>query len=383
MVRSPNFGIVVGEKSGDILGAGLIRELRKIYPEATFVGVAGPEMLALGCESLVPMDRLTVMGFVEPLLRLRELLHIKRRLRERLIADNVSLFIGIDSPDFNLRLAKELKVSGLRTMHYVSPSVWAYRKNRIYKIKAAVDLMLVLFPFEIEVYEKHKIPVRCVGHPLADKIGFEESKETCRTKLGISPEESITSFLPGSRKGEIIRLAPIFLSVISRILKKDPNMRFIIPFSGSESMCLLKKYLSECDISVKNSILLIDDSLAAMSAADLVVLSSGTATLEALLLRRPMIVCYRLAALSFFIASRLVKIPFVALPNLLADREIVPEYIQGALSEDVLFREIEKFYSASGISRELLTVYERIHLSLRLDGSAKAAQAVVSIISAD
>lgn len=383
MQRSPHFGIVVGEKSGDILGAGLIRELRKIYPEATFVGVAGPEMLALGCESLVPMDRLAVMGFVEPLLRLREFLRIKKKLRERLVADNVSLFIGIDAPDFNLRLAKELKLSGCRTLHYVSPSVWAYRKNRIYKIKAAVDLMLVLFPFEIEIYEKHKIPVRCVGHPLADKIGFEESKEANRIKLGITQDDSVISFLPGSRNGEIIRLAPIFLSVISRVLKKNPTMRFIIPFSGSESMRLLEKYLSECDIALKDSILLVDDSLAAMSAADLVVLSSGTATLEALLLRRPMIVCYRLAALTFFIASRLVKIPFVALPNLLADREIVPEYIQGALSADVLFREIEKFYLTPGISRELLTVYEKIHRSLRLDGSAKAAQAVVSLISTD
>lgn len=383
MQRSPHFGIVVGEKSGDILGAGLMRELKKIYPEATFVGVAGPEMLALGCESLFPMDRLAVMGFVEPLFRLRELLRIKQKLRERFVADDVSLFIGIDSPDFNLRLARELKLSGCRTVHYVSPSVWAYRKNRIHKIKAAVDLMLALFPFEIEVYEKHKIPVRCVGHPLADKIGFEESKAASRAKLGITLSDSVTSFLPGSRKGEIIRLAPIFLSVISRVLKKKPTMRFIIPFSGSESMRLIESYLNGCNVSVKNSIILVDDSLVAMSAADLVVLSSGTATLEALLLRRPMIVCYRLAALSFFIASRLVKIPFVALPNLLADREIVPEYIQGALSEDALFLEIEKFYSTPGISRELLTVYEDIHRSLRLDGSAQAAQAVASLLATD
>lgn len=381
MQRSPHFGIVAGERSGDILGAGLIRELRKIYPQATFVGVAGPEMLSLGCESLFDMDRLAVMGFVDPLLRLKELLRIKKKLRERLIADKVSAFIGIDSPDFNLRLAKELKSSGCRTVHYVSPSVWAYRKNRIYKIKAAVDLMLTLFPFENEVYEKHKIPVCCVGHPLADKIEFEDRKYESRSKFGIAESDSVTTFLPGSRKGEIERLAPIFLSVIFRILKKKPTKRFIIPFSGNESMGLIEKYLRRCDSSVRNSVVLVDDSLEAMSAADLVVLSSGTATLEALLLRRPMVVCYRLATFSFFIASRLVKIPFVSLPNLLAGRKIVPEYIQGELNEDVLLFEIEKFYSASEIDSELLGVYQDIHLSLRLGGSKKAANAVASLIT--
>lgn len=376
------FGIVAGEKSGDILGASLMRALKMRYPDAQFVGVGGPEMLALGCESITPMDRLAVMGFVEPLGRLPELFRLKRALRELMLARSVDAFVGIDSPDFNLRLESELRPLGIKTVHYVSPSVWAYRRKRIFKIAAAVDLMLTLFPFEVDIYREHSVPVRCVGHPLADQLvpADAAAKVAARARFGIAQDVNVVALMPGSRGGEISRLGPVFLASAIAALEDDASLRFLIPASGAESRARIESLLRGAGLVSGDPFLLVDDSHAAMTAADLVVLASGTATLEALLLRRPMIVGYKLAALTHFIASRLVSIPYVALPNLLAREGLVPELLQDELTEEHLLAEMQAFFAGERETSGLLERFESIHQSLKLDASRQAAEAIALLV---
>lgn len=380
MSEAPLIGIVAGEKSGDILGAGLIRELLKKYPDAEFAGIGGADMIALGFNSLADMDRLSVMGFVEPLGRLPELFALKKRLKEFFVNRRPLVFIGIDNPDFNLRLEEDLKTEGIKTVHYVSPSLWAYREKRIHKVKRAVDLMLTLFPFETAVYEQHGVAVKCVGHPLADTIGFEDTQLASRKQFGLVPSDSVVTLMPGSRGGEIKRLAPVFLSAAIESLQDCPQLKFLIPYSGAAGKAQLSALLREESIFRGEQFMLVDDSHAAISAANLVVLSSGTATLETLLLRRPMVVGYKLAAITFAIASRIVKIPYVALPNLLAGRELVPEYIQHELTVETVRAEIVRNMTGSEDHAALMLEFERIHKSIRLDASVQAAQAVESLI---
>ena len=376
------FGLVAGEKSGDILGAGLITALRSRYPDAQFVGVGGPEMQALGMESIAPMDRLAVMGFVEPLGRLPELFALKKRLRGLMSERHVSAFIGIDSPDFNLRLARELHEDGIKTVHYVSPSVWAYRQKRIYGIAASIDLMLTLFPFEEAIYREHGIAVRCVGHPLADQLAAPtpQAKTAARAEFSIADDAQVVALMPGSRGGEIARLGPIFLAGAVAALKQSPALKFLIPASGPESRNRLESLLQRQGLVSGDPFLIVDDSHAAMIAADFLVLASGTASLEALLLRRPMVVGYRLAAITHFIASKLVKIPHIALPNLLAGEELVPEYIQNDLSEEVLCAEMLAYFDAPQSREPLLVRFTQIHESLRLDASHRAAESIAALV---
>ena len=380
MNQPPLIGIVAGEKSGDILGAGLISALRKKYPDAEFAGIGGPDMIALGFNSLGDMDRLSVMGFVEPLGRLPELFALKKRLREYFIERRPLAFIGIDSPDFNLRLEEELKRENIKTAHYVSPSLWAYREKRIHKVIRAVDLMLTLFPFETQVYEQHGVAVKCVGHPLADTIGFEDRKAESRVQFGLAPEDAVVTLMPGSRGGEIKRLAPVFLAAALESLQDCPQLKFLIPYSSAANKAQLSTLLREETVFRGEQFRLVDDSHAAISAADLVVLSSGTATLETLLLRRPMIVGYKLAAITFAIASRLVKIPYVALPNLLAGRQLVPEYIQHELTVERVRDGIVRHMSGKTDQEALMIEFDKIHRSIRLDASTQAAEAVAGLI---
>lgn len=383
MSKALLFGIVAGEKSGDILGAGLISELRKHYPDAKFVGIGGPDMIAQGCESLAPMDRLSVMGFVEPLGRLPELFALKKRLRDYFVEHSAAVFIGIDSPAFNLRLESELHLQRIKTVHYVSPSVWAYHESRIHKIKKSVDLMLTLFPFETAIYRQHDIAVKCVGHPLADTIGFEDHTPLNRAKYDLAMDDTVITLMPGSRGGEIRRLGPIFLAGAMLALRDYPKLKFLIPYSSAEAKSGISALLKEHNIFPGEQFQLVGDSHSAISAADLVVLSSGTATLETLLLRRPMIVGYKLATITYTIASRLVKIPFVALPNLLASRQLVPEYIQNKLTASVVRDEIIKFLTNAESRAPLLEEFDAIHNSLRLDASKQAAGAITQLLKAE
>ena len=380
MADQIKFGILAGERSGDILGASLIAALRQHYPAAEFVGIGGPDMEALGCHSLAPMERLSVMGFVEPLGRLPELLGIKRKLERYYKANPPAAFIGIDSPDFNLRVEEVLKGSGIPTVHYVSPSVWAYRKNRIHKIKRAVDLMLTLFPFETGIYEEHGIPASCVGHPLADQIGFEDNKMQARSDLGMSPDDDLVALLPGSRGSEINRLAPAFFGGAVAALQTKPGIKFLIPYSGVESRACIEQALRQSNIFLGEQFHLVENSQLAMSAADLVVMASGTATLEAMLLRKPMVVCYRLAPITYMIASRIVDVPHMALPNLLAGERLVPEYVQNEVTVAVIRDEILQFFANPGAVADRLEIFERLHHELRKDASAAAAAAIKDLV---
>ncbi|NKB32031.1 MAG: lipid-A-disaccharide synthase [Pseudomonadales bacterium] len=380
MTKPIRFAIVAGEKSGDILGASLIKALREHYPDAEFFGVGGPSMLELGCESLTPMDRLSVMGFVEPLGRLPELIRLKNRLEKRILEEKPVAFIGIDSPDFNLRLASKLHAQGIKTVHYVSPSVWAYRQKRIFKIKRSIDLMLTLFPFETEIYKQHDVPVACVGHPLADQISFEDNKSIYRAEFGIRDNEQVITLMPGSRGGEIKRLTATFLEAAINLLRRHSQLKFIIPYSGIEAKAQISNYLKAANIFESEQFRLVDNSHKAISVSDLVVMASGTATLEGLLLRRPMIICYKLAPITYAIGSRLLQVPFVGLPNLLAGKKVIPEYLQNDVTVNNLVAEIDSFIKQPDSFDEALGTFAEIHASLRGGASNKAAAAISKML---
>lgn len=379
-----HFGIVAGEKSGDILGAGLMRALRDLYPAAHFSGVGGPEMERLGCESLAPMERLAVMGLVEPLGRLPELLRIKRSLERFFRNTRPAAFIGIDSPDFNLRLSASLHKNGIRTIHYVSPSVWAWRKGRIHGIARSIDLMLTLFPFETDIYREHGVRVQCVGHPLADQIGLEDGlevrREQARRQLSLDPAAPVIALMPGSRKSEIRRMAPDFLAAAAAAREKFSELQFLIPCSGVENRRLLEELITQGGYA-DTEFRLLDRSHDAIAAADFVILASGTASLEAMLLRRPMAVCYKLAPLSHALASRIVKVDHMAIPNLLAGERLVPEYVQKEVNRENLLREIERFMANRAPDEELLKKFAEQHRFLRRNASAQAAGAIHDLLT--
>jgi len=381
-------GIVAGETSGDMLGAGLIEALRQRYPDARFAGVGGPRMLAVGFESITPMERLSVMGFVEPLGRLPELLRLKRDLVELFRREQAAVFIGIDSPGFNLRLEQNLHDAGVPTVHYVSPSVWAWGEGRIKKIAKAVDLMLTLFPFEAAIYHTHHIPVHCVGHSLADRIepgqDQQQARSDARSQLGLVADGPLICLMPGSRKDEVQRLAPYFLQAAIACLVARPDLRFVLPCANPARRQQLESTLNAIighDARLSAAFTVVDGrSLEAMQASDLVMLASGTATLEAMLLKRPMIVCYRLSALTWALASRMLKVPYVSLPNLLAGRELVPELLQHDVTVENLRREVFGWLDDPQRQASISVEYERIHHSIRLDADQQAATAIAGFL---
>ena len=378
MTKVLRIGIIAGESSGDNLGADLMRVLQQRNPDTVFEGIGGPAMLARGFHSFFPMERLSVMGFVEPLGRLPELLRIDKTLRQHFLAQPPDLFIGIDSPGFNLRFEEALHQGGIRTAHYVSPSVWAYREKRIHRIKRAVDLMLVLFPFETAIYETHGVPVEYVGHPLADSIGFEDQRDAARQQLQIDPQGTVIALLPGSRANELKRLGPVFLQTAKALQQKTPGLRFILPCAGPERYRQMQAMLAQenCTDQVQ---LLDGQAQTAMSAADLVLMSSGTATLEAMLLNRPMVICYKLAPLTYALASRMVKIPHVGLPNLLAQKALVPEFLQHAVTVENLQSAIERMLADDAAVADLQSEFRQIHQQLRCQASERAADAVLRL----
>ncbi|WP_339858213.1 lipid-A-disaccharide synthase [Pseudohongiella acticola] len=381
-------GMVAGETSGDMLGAGLMHAIRQRHPQARFVGVGGPLMLAQGFESITPMERLSVMGFVEPLGRLPELLRLKRDLVTRLSSEQAAVFIGIDSPGFNLRLEQNLHDVGIKTVHYVSPSVWAWGKGRIKKIARAVDLMLALFPFESEIYQQQGIPVHCVGHSLADRIepGQDQAwvRQQARAVLQVPETAPVVCLMPGSRKDEVQRLAPVFIAAALQCLVQKPDLQFVIPCANERRREQIDTLLAQAlvDAPTARQAFLVTDggSHQAMQAADLVLLASGTATLEALLLKRPMVVCYRLSALTWALARRLVKVPFISLPNLLAGRELVPELLQDQVTASVVSAEVLSWLDDNARQESLYDAFEAIHQSIRLDADQQAAAAVCQLL---
>lgn len=371
MSRPLTIALVAGEASGDILGAGLMQALKACHPDVRFVGVGGPRMQAEGLDSYFPMERLAVMGLVEVLGRLPELLKRRRRLIRTLIAERPDVFVGIDAPDFNLGVELKLRRAGIRTVHYVSPSVWAWRQKRVLKIRRACDLMLTLFPFEARFYEAQQVPVCFVGHPLADAIPLQAERSAARAALGLPEQGGVVALLPGSRGGEVERLGGLFLDAAERLGALRPGVRFVLPCANAERRAQLEAMLAGRDLPVR---LLDGRSHEALAACDAVLIASGTATLEALLFKRPMVVAYRVAPLTYRILKRLVRSPYISLPNLLAGRLLVPELIQDAASPEALASTLLPLLDDG---RAQTDGFDAIHRTLRRDASARAAEAVL------
>lgn len=376
MSRRLRIALVAGEASGDILGAGLMRELKRQYGEVEFIGVGGPLMAAEGLNSYFPMERLAVMGLVEVLGRLPELLARRKRLILSLIEARPDAFIGIDAPDFNLGVELRLRRAGIRTVHYVSPSVWAWRQKRVLKIREACDLMLTLFPFEAQFYVEHGVPVRFVGHPLADTIPLEADRQAARGELGLPQDAPVVALMPGSRGGEVARLGGLFLDAAEQLLAERPELRFVLPCASPERRAQLEALLAGRDLPL---ILLDGRSHTALAACDAVLIASGTATLEALLYKRPMVVAYRLAPLTYRILRHLVKSPYVSLPNLLAQRLLVPELLQDAATPAALAATLLPLLDDGATQT---AGFDAIHRTLRQDASCSAATAVLELVGA-
>jgi lipid-A-disaccharide synthase len=365
--------LVAGEASGDILGSGLMRAIKARHPDAEFIGVGGPLMEAEGMRSSFPMERLSVMGLVEVLGRLRELLARRKLLVQNLIEARPDVFIGIDAPDFTLNIELQLRRAGIKTVHYVSPSVWAWRQKRVLKIREGCDLMLTLLPFEARFYEEQGVPVRFVGHPLADTIPLEADRNAARAELGLGTGP-VVALMPGSRGGEVGRLGGLFFDTAERLLAERPELRFVLPCASPQRRAQIEQLLEQRKLPI---ILLDGRSHVALAACDAVLIASGTATLEALLYKRPMVVAYRLAPVTFWILKRMVKSPYVSLPNLLAQRLLVPELLQDAATPEALAQTLLPLIDGG---QAQTAGFDEIHRTLRRDASNQAAEAVLSLI---
>jgi lipid-A-disaccharide synthase len=324
----PIVGIVAGEASGDFLGAGLIEALHERLPAARFVGIGGPRMQAAGMEVLFPMERLAVRGYVEVLRHYFEILGIRRQLAARFVREPPACFVGVDAPDFNLDLELRLTGAGIPTVHYVSPAVWAWRANRIHKIKRAVNAMLVVFPFEEPIYRQAQIPVTYVGHPLADELAQHPGHEAARSRLHVPPGIPVVALLPGSRVSEVEQMAGLFLAAARLIAEGLRNARFFLPVVSRATRERVEAALRTLGGDALNITILSGHAHDAMAAADVVLAASGTATLEAALLGRPMVIAYRMPRVSWWIMKRMRRVPHVGLPNILAGERLVPELLQ-------------------------------------------------------
>nr|WP_183166718.1 lipid-A-disaccharide synthase [Azomonas macrocytogenes] len=366
--------LVAGEASGDILGAGLMQALKKHHPHIEFIGIGGPRMQAQGLDSYFPQERLAVMGLVEVLGRLPELILRRHRLLNTLIESRPDVFIGIDAPDFNLGLELRLRKAGIRTVHYVSPSVWAWRQKRVFTIRDACDMMLTLLPFEARFYEEHRVPVRFVGHPLADIIPLEADRQAARGALNLPQDQLVVALMPGSRGGEVARLGELFFEAARLLRANRPNVRFIVPCANQARRQQLEQMLIGKD---DLPLTLFDGrSHEVLAACDAVLIASGTATLEAMLYKRPMVVAYRVSPMTYRIAKRLVKTPFFSLPNLLAGRMLVPELIQDDATPQAMFELLSPLLEKG----ELQTAsFAAMHKALRCNASERAADVVLHV----
>ncbi|MFN3235347.1 MAG: lipid-A-disaccharide synthase [Gammaproteobacteria bacterium] len=373
-----HIGIITGEVSGDLLGADLIRALREHIPEVTFEGVLGPELKKLGGVAHEDMESLAVMGFVDPLLQLPKLLKIRHKMIQHFKKNPPDVFIGIDSPDFNLGVEYALKKTGIKTVHYVSPSVWAWRKGRIKKIKKAVDLMLTLFPFEKAFYDDHGVNAVHVGHPLADMIPMENDKLAARARLYMPEEGEYVALLPGSRKNELSHLAETFLETADLCLKRKPELKFITACANAarreQFESLWRERFSHIPLTFYDG-----QSRDVMMASDAILVTSGTATLEAMLVKRPTVVAYKMSKLNFFVARLLVDIAYFSLPNLIADGTIMPEFLQDDANPEQLSKTLLEYFLQPEIAKAQIDKFKAIHGQLMVKSSQKAAISVINL----
>lgn len=380
---APVFALVAGEASGDQLGAGLITALRAHYPDARFVGVGGPLMVAAGLDAWYPADRLAVMGLVEVLRHLPELLRLRADLRRRLTTLRPAAFIGIDAPDFNLALERQLKRSGIRTVHYVSPSVWAWREQRAAKLGHSADLVLCLFPMEPAIYARYGVPARFVGHPLADRFDLVTDRLPARAELGLSTQAPVLALLPGSRLGEIRRLGADFLQAARRCQQQMPDLQVVAPMASPACRQAFEQIADGLGLDLRGSVELVDGKAReALLAADVVLVASGTAALEAMLAKRPMVVAYKVAALTYAIVKgfRLMRTSRYSLPNVLAGRDLVPEILQHACTPAALADAVLALFADSAGRVALVAEFERLHRALIGDADRGAAAAIAALI---
>lgn len=374
-------GIVAGEASGDYLGAGLMGALKKRFPDVEFIGIGGSRMEAVGMQQIYPMGRISIMGLDELLKSLHDILKIRRALFELFIKERVSLFIGVDVPDFNLGLEQQLRKQGIATVHYVSPTVWAWRSYRIRKIKRAVSHMLTLFPFEAEFYRKHGVPVSFVGHPVADEIDPEYQQADIRESLQLRPDkELVVALLPGSRLIELRRLGELFIQTAQSLQDAVPNVQFVAPFANEETMqyflALLREY-PDLSITVVQG-----KSRQAIAAADVALVASGTAALESALLRVPMIVAYRGSWISYLLVKLLAHVEHFSMPNNLLDEPLVPELIQSKANVDNLVNELTRYLLDRQQHELVRHAFGDIISSLRCNANERAATAVAKFLEA-
>lgn len=371
--------LVAGETSGDILGAGLIRALKDQLPDVRFVGVAGEQMQAQGCEAWYEMEELAVMGIVEVLGRLPRLLRIRADLKRRLLALRPDVFIGIDAPDFNLSLEASLKQQGIRTIHYVSPSVWAWRQKRVVKIARATDLVLALLPFEKAFYDRFQVPCRFIGHTMADAMPLMPDRLLARKALGIAPDALCLALLPGSRQAEVAMLSADFLLTARQLRERFPALHILVPLVNAARYHQFTGIHQQvaADLPLQ---LLHGQARQAMTASDAALLASGTATLECMLAKCPMVVGYRMQPLTFCIAQRLVKTPYVALPNLLAGKGLVTELIQHHCTPDNLSAALSPLLERNNNNEQLRQQFYQLHQQIRCNADQQAANAVLELL---
>ena len=381
-MAGPVIAVVAGEASGDNLGAALITALRARSPDVRIIGVAGPRMRAAGCEALADAEELAVMGLTEVLRHLPRLLKLRRGLITRFTAARPDVFVGIDAPEFNLGLAARLKAQGIRTVQYVSPQVWAWRQGRVRGIGEACDRILCLLPFEPPFYERHGIAARFVGHPLADQFPMEPDRGAARSGLGLPAGETVVAVLPGSRMGEVSRLAAPFAGAAAWLAARRPGLRFVAPMVNAAVRARFEAAWAQAAPGVPVQI--VDGrSRDVLAAADVVLVASGTATLETLLSKRPMVVAYRLGAVTAFLLQRLglVKVQHFSQPNLLAGREVVPEFFQDAATPEALGAAVLDWLESPERVAPLQATFADVHAQLRRGGADLAAEAVLELLA--
>jgi len=380
LAKPLTIGMVAGEPSGDTLGAHLINALREHVPGARFTGIGGSKMQALGFETMFPMEKLSVLGLVEVLRHFPELLSIRRQLASRFLREPPGVFIGIDAPDFNLDLEVRLKGAGIPTVHYVGPTIWAWRRGRIEKIRRAVSKVLVLFPFEPPLYERAEIPVAFVGHPLADVLAKFPDSAAMREQLRLPVSARIVTLLPGSRVSELKRLGALYVETAHRISASVPGVLFLVPFVSRETRELFEQALYRDESRALNVQMLFGHAHEAMAAADVVLAASGTATLEAALLRRPLVITYKVAPVTAFIHRRQSYLPYVGMPNILAGEFVAPEFLQEEATADNLAQAVTNLLFDATVRRRVESRFGELLAQLRQDTASKAAQEILSLV---
>ncbi len=376
-------GIVAGETSGDILAAGLIKQFKKHYPNAQFVGIAGPKMQDQGCVSLFDMEELSVMGLVEVLSRIRRLIFVRKSILQHFTANPPDVFIGVDAPDFNLNLELKLKKLGIKTVHYVSPTVWAWREKRIFKIAKATNLVLSIFPFEKALYDKYNMPCVFVGHTMADDIAIEPCQKTARQALKVAEQDTVLAVLPGSRKREVDSLLAVFMQSCELLSQSIPNLKVLIPVVNRQRKAQVDEYLAEYKPQLDIRIV-IGHARDVMIASDAVLLASGTATLEAMLCKRNMVSAYKLSNITYQMMKWLYKAKYFSLPNLLADEKLIPELLQDQVEANNISRLLLPMLQNKDAPEQqrLINKFTSIHHSLKKDADVQAALAVAQLVEA-